>query len=164
MVYSAPKEVVAMKACQPIQQSRGQLLVLLELDIMLYTEGSEPASSVAEYVLNARRCKFRHPADCEYNNEDVSIACHLTNDIVHQLLETYEVVSNLVSAMITTRKVLHGCHLSHRSCCDHREDPCCDVNVGQTLSIGERRTSSYRFRSAYSSAAIELANARCAGW
>ena len=116
-------------------------MVLLELDEVFGTKGSEPARGVAQYVLYSRRCKLGYPADCQYNNDDKSIDRHLTNDIVHQQLVTCKNVSISVAAIVPTREVLHGCHLSHRCRCDHREDPCRDVNVGQTLSIGENGTS-----------------------
>jgi hypothetical protein len=127
-----------MKACQPVWTWKGQLSILFEMQDMFSTESSEPASSVAEYVLNTRRRKLGYPADCQYNKEDASITRYLTNDIVLQLSETFEGVSILVTVIATIREVLHGSHLGHRSRCDHREDPCRDVNVSQTLSIGKR--------------------------
>lgn len=67
-----------------------------------------------------------------------------------------------VTVMVPILKVLHGCHLSHRCRCNHREDPCCDVDVGQTLPIGQHKASYHRFWSAYSSTTVELTNTCCA--
>lgn len=91
------------------------------------------------------------------------IVGHLTSDIVHQQLEPCERVSISVAALFPTSEVLHGCHLSHRCRCDHREDPGRDVNVRKTLTIDQRQVSRDRRRAAYSSAAVELANACRAG-
>ena len=41
------------------------------------TESSEPASGVAQDVLDAGRCELGYPADREYNNENGTIACHI---------------------------------------------------------------------------------------
>lgn len=115
-------------------------------------------------MLDARRCELGYPADCKYNDEAVSAACNLTSDTVHQRLEPCDSISISRAALFPTRKVLHGCHLSHRCRCDHREDPCCDVNVSQALSVGQCKTSLVRCWIAYSSATVKLADARRAGW
>jgi hypothetical protein len=130
---------------------------------VFHTECSEPASGVAQYVLNARRCELGYPNNRKYNNKDMSIACDLTSDTVHPRLEPCDSVSIPTADLSPTREVLHGCHLSHRCRCDHREDPCCDVNVSQALSIGQGKFPYDRCCIAHSSAAIKLANARRAG-
>lgn len=133
-----------MEACQPVWQRISQLRVHLAFEDMLHTEGSEPARGVAQYVLNARRCELGYPASCKYNDEDMSVARHLTSDTVHQQLGPCDGVSISTAALLPTREVLHGWHLSHRCCCDHREDPCCDVNVSQPLSVGQCKSSYVR--------------------